>query len=252
MNIFVSFVSRSELTKIPRTSVISSVLSYPNVHFSYLDRILLSLGTPIEKFMKSSKLLDSGFTVSHTSDALRYLLLLKYSGVYLDTDMIVRRKIDSTNYVCDEVANAVNGALLALNGTLGRDMARKFIDDLVENYNGTDWGMNGPRLITRVLRDVCKTNQTSEMVKMKNCGGFRVVHYSLCYPINGSSWHKLFNETFVEEAMEKINKCNSTVVHFWNNLSKRQGKLSKNSTCAYLKLAKSYCPKVIACCGVFF
>ena len=92
--------------------------------------------------------------------------------------MIVRRKIDLTNYVCEvanEVANAVNGALLSLNGSLGQDMAAKFIDNLVENFNASDWGNNGPRLIRRVLHKVCKTNQTSEMVKMKSCNGFRVV-----------------------------------------------------------------------------
>ena len=166
--------------------------------------------------------------------------------------MIVRRKIDLTNYVCDEVANAVNGALLSLNGSLGQDMAAKFIDNLVENYNGSDWGNNGPRLITRVLHEVCKTNQTSEMVKMKSCNGFRVVHYASCYPINGSSWHKLFNESFTEEAMNKIAKFNSTVVHFWNNLSKHHGKLLKSGKSAYLRLAKDYCPKVIASSGDFF
>ena len=88
MKIFVSFVSRHGDTKIPGSSAISAALSYPNVHFNYLDRIEFSAGTPIEQFMKSSKLLDSGFTVSHTSDALRYLLLWKHSGVYLDTGKV--------------------------------------------------------------------------------------------------------------------------------------------------------------------
>lgn len=253
MKIFVSFVSRYGAKKIFNSKEISAVLSYPNVKFNYFDLDEFSAGTPLEGFVKSRKLHESLFTHSHTSDALRYLILWKFGGTYLDTDMITRKKLDSVppNFVCDDTSNGVNGAILNMNLNEGRKFAEKFMNSLIQNFNGTVWGSNGPILITELLFKICKTNETSKMVAMKNCDGFHVLPSSQCYPYSGYGWPFLLNETYAEESMKRIVENDSIVVHFWNNLSK-QAKLSVNSNCTYVKLAKQYCPKVMASCGEFF
>jgi lactosylceramide 4-alpha-galactosyltransferase len=85
MKVFVSFVSRHGDTKIRTAPELSAILSYPNVYLNYFDLAEFAAGSPLEDFLKSKKLLESNFTVSHTSDALRYLMLWKFGGSYLDT-----------------------------------------------------------------------------------------------------------------------------------------------------------------------
>lgn len=252
MNVFVSFVSRHEEDDVKLTPLMKTVLTYPNVHFNTLDLIKFSLGTPFEKLINKGELHASKFVVSHTSDVLRLLVLWKYGGTYLDTDMIVRKRLDSvpSNFACEDVANGVNGAILNFsNNKEGRRLTEILMKDLVKNFNGSDWGSNGPTLITRVLQELCQTNETSKMVAKQHCKGFHVLSKSNCYPITGLLWERLFNETFSEKAMEASK--DSIVVHFWNNLSKHY-ELRVNSTAAYIQLARLHCPKVIATCGEFF
>lgn len=211
-----------------------------------------SAKTPLEDFVRSGLLQKAKFVVSHTSDVLRLLVLWKYGGTYLDMDMIVKKPVDSvpSNYACNEIGNALNGAILNLEQSKnGHRLAEIFIKDLVDHFNGTDWGCNGPMLITRVLRKLCKTNETQMMIDMKSCENFHVLPANNCYPIQGLSWEEYFNETFAEHVMRLTS--DSLVVHFWNNLSKKT-LLRANSTAAYVQLAQRFCPKVMASCGEFF
>lgn len=230
----------------------NAIMSLPNVHFNSLDIKQFSTETPLQNFIESGRMLKSKFVVAHTSDVLRFLLLWRYGGTYLDTDMIVKKKLDSipSNYACDDISNGLNGAILNIASTQeGRRLAEIFLKDVDENFDGEVWGRNGPELITRVLQNLCKTKETSKMVAMKSCEGFHVLEKSFCYPITGVSWAKYFDESFANEAMTKLN--DSLVVHFWNNLSKKS-LLSVNSNAAYVQLAKQFCPKVIAACGEYF
>lgn len=253
MNVFVLFVTRhDEMIKLEKTPEILMMLSYENVYLYTFDQLQFSLDTPFEEFMRSGRLEKSVFVVSHTSDVLRLLVLWKFGGTYLDTDMIVRQRLDSvpSNFACDDTDNTLNGAILNFSHDKnGRQLAERFMDDLIKNFNGAIWGSNGPLLVTRVLKTLCKTNITKEMSAKGSCDGFHVLPKELCYPISGLSWAKFFNETMSDYAMQKVD--NAIAVHFWNNLSKHE-KLSVNSSAAYVQLAKQFCPKVISSCGEFF
>lgn len=252
MNVFVMFVSRHGDTSIKLTPLISAVLAYPNVQFKLLDLREFSKATPLEGFIQSEKLQSGKFVVTHTSDALRLLVLWKYGGTYLDTDVIVTKRLDSVpaNFVCNDVGDVVNGAVINLdNSIVGRRISELLLDDLVKNFNGSDWGSNGPFLITRVLQQLCQTNKTQEMIAKTSCDGFHLLPSRFCYPVTGVNWLQLFNETYAEFAMKSFQ--DSIVVHFWNNLSKKT-ELRINSTAAYVQLAKRFCPRVAETCGEFF
>lgn len=253
MKIFVLFVTRhDENITLKVTPEISTILSYKNVHLYTFDMLEFSLGTPLEEFLKSGKLENSRFVVSHSSDVLRLLVLWRFGGTYLDTDMIVRRRLDSVpaNFACDDTANVANGAILNFSSDkAGRRLAEIFMSDLVENFDGIVWGTNGPLLVTRVLSNLCQTNITKEMVAKAACDGFHLLPNKSCYPISGVSWAKFFNESSSDYAMER--SSNAIVVHFWNNLSKHS-RLSVNSSAAYIQLAKLHCPEVISACGDYF
>lgn len=253
LKIFVTFVSRHKHdNKISFTRHVEAMLRYRNVYVNRLDLIKFSKSTPMENFFKSDKLNSSHFIVSHTSDALRFLILWKYGGTYLDSDVIVQKRLDSVpaNYVCDETDNAVNGAVINIErGFKGRWLAKLFMDELIQNFNGTVWGSNGPLLITRVLHNLCKTNETQQMIEMGDCEGFHVLPNNLCYPILGLGWEKLFKESEAEKCQKAA--ADSIVVHFWNNLSKKTS-LKADSNAFYTQLGRKFCPKVMQACGENF
>lgn len=47
-----------------------------------------------EDFYRSERLRSSMFPIEHTSDFLRLIVLHKYGGIYLDTDVIVQKSFD--------------------------------------------------------------------------------------------------------------------------------------------------------------
>lgn len=255
LNIFILFVSlngsRNEIPFQP-SKALKIVLSFSNVNVNFLDLHEFAKNSPLETFIESGKLQSAKFVVSHTSDVLRLLVLWKYGGHYLDSDVIVKKNLDSlpSNSACDDTYETVNGAVLNLDHSkIGRSWSEKFMTELLKSYNGSDWGNNGPLLITRVLRKSCGTNKTAEMIEKGDCEGFHVLPNNFCYPITGLLWEKFFKEEFREKALKAVK--NSVVVHFWNNLSKKTP-LRVDSKAAYITLAKQFCPKVMAGCEDFF
>lgn len=230
----------------------AKVLLIENVNVNFLDLHEFAKDSPLESFIKSGRLQSSKFIVSHTSDALRLLVLWKYGGHYLDSDVIVKKRLNllPLNSACDDTCDTVNGAVLNLDHKkVGRKWSVKFMTEMSNTYNGSVWGNNGPLLITRVLRESCGTNSTAQMIEKGDCEGFHVLPNKFCYPITGLDWEKFFGEQFSKQTLHAVK--GSTVVHFWNNLSKKTP-LKVDSKAAYVLLAKKFCPNVVASCGDFF
>lgn len=120
--------------------------------------------------------------------------------------------------------------------------------ELVEHFDGEQWSNNGPGLLTRILKRVCKTDNISEMFGDR-CLGFQVLPQKYCYAISYPEYLKFFDGGYLKEVLEKIE--DSIIAHVWNKLSEST-KLSVNSSAAYIHLAKQYCPKVIEACGEYF
>lgn len=218
------------------------------MNVNFLDLNEFAKDSPLQAFIESGRLQNAKFVVSHTSDVLRLLVLWKYGGHYLDSDVIVQKSLDllPSNSACDDTCETVNGAVLNLDpNEVGRKWSEKFLNEMLKTFNGSDWGNNGPLLITRVLIESCKTNKSSEMIKQGDCEGFHVLPNKFCYPITGVFWYRFFKKRFSEKALRAVKE--SVVVHFWNNLSKKTH-LKVDSNAAYVVLAKQFCPKVMATC----
>lgn len=225
------------------TKSLRALLSYHNVNILKLDFHEFVIDTPAEKCIQ--QLYESLFPVEHTSDIFRLLLLWRYGGFYLDSDMIVLQPVDKlgTNFACVDGENGiVANAFLNFDRRDGKRLAQIFLRNQIENYVADEWGANGPIMLTRVLSNLCQTNSTNEMLSMPNCDGFRVVRKKFCYPISANHHEKIFNETFTEELLTKISS-KSVTVHIWNALTK-QFKTRPSDRNFYTTLAKTYCPKV--------
>lgn len=243
LKVFVLYSSIERFKALQVTQHIEAILSYPNVFINYLNMEQFSVGTPLKDFINSGKLSKSLYRMEHTSDVLRYLVLWKFGGTYLDSDMIVRKRLDATsNYACRQSEDEINGAILNLDSKVGRTLAGILIDNLVENFSGESFVRNGPQLLTRVAKNLCKTNSMDEIIKKKTCNGFNYFNSSSCYEIKYNEWSKLMEAKYSDEVMQRVN--DSIVVHFWNHVTKTV-QLSVSSPAAYIKLAKQFCPKVI-------
>ena len=81
------------------------------------------------------------------------------------------------------------------------------------------------------------------------CDGFNVFPPSTFYPINFDNWKRYFTTEKQNETMELIKE--STTIHLWNYLSKRET-IFVGSQVPYVLIAKKYCPKVYHNCGITF
>ena len=56
-------------------------------------------GTPLERLWTEDKIQSSKYVVSHLSDILRYSLLWRFGGTYVDTDVIFIKSLPQTRQV---------------------------------------------------------------------------------------------------------------------------------------------------------
>jgi len=248
VKVFIILVSPyNKLDEIKYTPVMKAILSYQNVHVNSMNLIQFSTHTLYDHFLANGSLFKSKFVKQHTSDFVRLLILIKYGGTYIDTDMIVRKNLKDLprNFICRD-HGFLNAAIIKLHDKLGKNVGKLFVDDLIRNFNGSEWGWNGPYMLSRVLQDLC---QTSNVNKMHNCNGFHVLDENICYPISGIEWKKLFTEQHAGEVLQSIEQ--SYFVHFWNKLSQNE-RIACNSSAAYVQLARKFCPKTFSLCQSYF
>ncbi|CAK1596550.1 unnamed protein product [Parnassius mnemosyne] len=194
-------------------------------------------GTPIESLIYTGALNKSLWGVEHTADVLRYLILYKWSGIYLDTDMVVVRSFDSLteNWAGKESDAAVNIAALAFSDDeIGRRVAEAIISEIKENYRGDLWAYNGPGAITRVLKNICNTTDLNQMTPEK-CKGFSVYAQNYFYPVHWSEKEKYF------ESGRVLDTPNTYTHHIWNKLT--HGLKVPNDS-KYANLARVYCSSI--------
>lgn len=123
-----------------------------------------------------------------------------------------------------------------------------FCREFQTNFDGKDWGNNGPGVITRVLHRVCQTTYPPFMTR-ERCHDFNVYPVNTFYAIKWIDWRYFFDEKYTKRALEMTNK--SIAIHVWNKHSARL-MIRVGSNAAYGLLASEYCPTVYSSCGGYF
>ncbi|CAL1267829.1 unnamed protein product [Larinioides sclopetarius] len=73
---------------------IKTISSLTNVHLIHVSIENLVCGSPVWKWFVSEKWKKSQWQASHLSDALRFFLIWKYGGMYLDMDIVCLRSME--------------------------------------------------------------------------------------------------------------------------------------------------------------
>ncbi|XP_057653316.1 lactosylceramide 4-alpha-galactosyltransferase [Diorhabda carinulata] len=231
--------------------ILQALKTYKNLKMMHLDYEKYVKGTPVEELYTSGKIDNSYYAQSHASDVLRYLTLWKYGGIYLDLDVIVVKSLEDVppNYAGIESNKNVAAGVLSFDATgEGHKLAERCVNDLKDNFNGRDWGNNGPGVITRLLKSVCNVELAKDMIN-KYCGGFTAYPSNVFYPVPWQKWKIYFDENSTE-AVVNLAK-DSIAIHVWNKHSELT-RLPLSSDAPYIHFARKYCPRVIAAIDEYF
>jgi hypothetical protein len=149
---------------------------------------------------------------SNISNAVRKAMLYRWGGIYMDFDVIVLRPIDVTNalsWMNSEVW--LNGGVMVFEK--GHPFLDQCLEDFAKNYNGREWGHNGPSLLTRVYRKYSDSDlMKSHPMTILPSTGF--------YPITPARIKFLFTrtkDTFVAFKLQAIFESSYTL-HYYNNI----------------------------------
>ncbi|XP_022909611.2 lactosylceramide 4-alpha-galactosyltransferase-like [Onthophagus taurus] len=220
---------------------LNTVLTYENVHVVYAKIEDLVKNTEIEGLFKKHLIETSDYFVEHFSDAFRVIVLMKFGGIYMDSDVIVLKSLDDLggNFIGKEFETSLAGGIIGFDGN-SIDLLDRILKDFNEHYNPKSWTGHGPFLFTKWVKKLC--NATRNFLYHK-CDHLKVLPTNLFYPIFYGSWEDLFDPEYVDEVLDKAK--NSYLIHFWNKLS-YDLIIDSDSNAAYTVLAKKHCPKTFS------
>ncbi|XP_030071174.1 lactosylceramide 4-alpha-galactosyltransferase isoform X2 [Microcaecilia unicolor] len=225
------------LTKptLPKNLGISLLRCFPNVEIRPLNLKDLFANTPLASWHASSQFRWEPYLLPILSDACRLVIMWKFGGIYLDTDVIVLKNLKNlTNSLGIQSNYLLNGAFLSF------EQGHKFIEvcmqDFVDNYNAWIWGHQGPQLLTRVFKKWCSIKRLRDS---KGCNGVSTLPREAFYPIRWQDWMKYF-EAITPTDFNKLFQ-NTYAAHVWNK--KSQGTRLKTGSKTILdQLQSNYCP----------
>ncbi|XP_057367603.1 lactosylceramide 4-alpha-galactosyltransferase-like [Daphnia carinata] len=219
------------------STTMKTLKSYDNVHVHSINLGEYFSHTPFEEWYFCSTWNYGSHAISHLSDALRFLTLYKYGGYYFDLDVIMLQSVmQYHNFIGAE--NEENLAAGALHVEYLHPVIRAAVEEFRNTYRKDIWGHNGPLLLTRVMTKWCSADNIQAMTT-STCYGFRILPPMAFYPVKWFNWETYFLEEDIEWRNETIG------THVWNKKSVDTA-VYKNSTQAYVKLARSRCPSVFA------
>lgn len=120
----------------------------------------------------------------------------------------------------------------------------------MENYDGNTWGNNGPRMITRVLREICAFPKTL-VNKHFDCDplNLHIFPSKFAYAIHFSKVEMFFNPENCTDVLKAVEKS-----HFIHVLSSHthSTKVKKDSKSAFIEIVRKCCPLIYEISNDYF
>lgn len=191
-------------------------------NFGYLLR-----DTPAQLWFQRLKRgnLDPGEVAlgQNLSNLLRLVLLYKFGGVYIDTDVIVLKSLSQLrNAIGAQTLDLETGNWSRLNNAVlvfdkSHPLLFKFIEEFALTFDGNKWGHNGPYLVSRVV----------SRVSGRPGYNFTVLPPPAFYPVDWSRVRSLFrgprghlHSKWLHNKLRHIVRQSYTV-HLWNKQSRK-------------------------------
>lgn len=180
-------------------------------------------GTPAQAWLEDLK--DGNKDPGHIplsqnlANLIRLVLLYKYGGVYMDTDIIVVKEFSGLRNVIgaqsvDSVTkkwNRINGAVMIFD--MNHPILLEFLQEFATTFDGNRWGYNGPYLVSRVI----------ERLGSLPAYNLTILPPKAFYPVDWNKIGRLFskpwNETesiWVENKINQLHEGDTYAIHLWN------------------------------------
>ncbi|XP_064487757.1 lactosylceramide 4-alpha-galactosyltransferase-like [Ornithodoros turicata] len=188
----------------------------PNFRIRVLHLDSFMADSPLSSWYRKGTWRKSRYKISHMSDALRFLVLWKYGGIYLDLDVVVKKSLARLpTCLGEEAPGRPVGGVMAFPPS--HWFLTACLHDFAEDYRPQMWAHNGPGVIQRIIkRRACNESCSLE-------GSVRVVDDVVVLPpksfyaVHWAYWKWFFDKS---EAMHvKRLTEESYLVHMWNALS---------------------------------
>lgn len=255
-NIFLYVVEADGYLPIPQEKRMWEKLeSFKNIHIKVIDAKQFTKDSPLQELFQKGLNSPPEYIKYHRSDLLRYTLLWKYPGTYLDLDVISQKPLKSLgyNYAIAQSNNpdfieAGAGIINFDEDILGRNISRIILNDLAKNFHGWLWDDSSVRVLSRAITAICHGGKSRELNAAK-CQGFQLYPLNTFYAVSFGDNALLLEEKHYTRAMTIVNK--SIGIHVWNKLTADK-RLNKTQNIAMVELARRNCPDTFSVTSVYF
>ncbi|KAL7024956.1 hypothetical protein ACKWTF_013270 [Chironomus riparius] len=155
--IYLFFLTNSTRVVLKYSEQVKILLSYDNINIRFLNIYEFSKGTDLEDLIGNDSILKSKYPIEHMADVMRALILSKYSGIYLDLDVlsvVPLAMINYENFACPESINRITNAVIRVNEQ-GRKVMKLYVKKLSISYNSNGYSDNGPKLFSESIKEFC-------------------------------------------------------------------------------------------------
>ena len=122
---------------------------------------------------------------------------------------------------------------------LGHPVINTLLEEVANRFSGSEWGANGPGLLTKVMREVCGLEDLEEM-SPDLCQGVTILPQNKLYAVNWRNVNMFFDKQFSRNITEALKE--SYVAHLWGKHSSKY-EIIPGSDQPILSLARQNCPE---------
>lgn len=142
---------------------------HKNIKWSSINLTSIFENTPLNDWWLKGKLNtdDDYFKYSHLSDALRLLLVYKYGGFYSDLDHIAIKNYQPLlkfSALINNNVNKIDTESSFFHMKKEHEFLLQAMQEFSNNYDRSDWGANGPKLLKRTIIKYCKTQSLKDLL----------------------------------------------------------------------------------------
>ncbi|XP_047529698.1 lactosylceramide 4-alpha-galactosyltransferase-like [Vanessa atalanta] len=207
-----------------------------NIKFWKINIEDFSKETPYEELVTSGILKRCLWGVERTLDILKYLLLRKWGGIYIDLDMIVARPLGSLarNWATRENEEEIADGIIGFSkDKIGRIVAESAMRNILSNLkNNNLCKSHRLQIINGILQGLCSTPD-AKFMSSATCNGFEVYGSQFFYPILKEGAQDFFKPGEIRN--------HNAYTYYLGGHDTKGYKAKKTSPLN--KLAKKYCPK---------
>ncbi|KAJ7542201.1 hypothetical protein O6H91_10G094200 [Diphasiastrum complanatum] len=172
--------------------------------------------------LKEGQVDPGGISLSQNlSNLLRLVILFKFGGIYVDTDVIVLRDFSNLSNSIGAQGTHASGQWNRLNNAVlifdeSHPILLQLIRDFTSHFQGSKWGHNGPYLVSRVIKKIKNTNSFNLTILPSKA------FYPASWHIIGRWFHSPKHEMERQWKAAKLQELQleTYAVHLWNKQTK--------------------------------